>query len=72
LNQDFTTTRVIRYTYDPLYRLVEADHYIGERFEYAYDAVGNPVSATLRGTNCRLALTTSVTVYTPAWVKVRQ
>jgi len=41
------TTRVITYTYDPLYRLVEADYTLagtgssGENFQYAYDAVGN-------------------------------
>ncbi len=41
---------------DPLYRLAGADHRsigltagsTGEGFEYAYDAVGNPVSAALR------------------------
>jgi YD repeat-containing protein len=37
-------TRTITYTYDRLYRLTEADYSSGERFEYAYDAVGNPVS----------------------------
>jgi PKD repeat protein len=30
-----TTTRVITYTYDPLYRLTGADYSSGERFEYA-------------------------------------
>jgi YD repeat-containing protein len=36
-----TTTRVITYTYDPLYRLTGADYSSGESFAYAYDAVGN-------------------------------
>jgi YD repeat-containing protein len=35
------TTRVITYTYDPLYRLTGADYSTGESFVYAYDAVGN-------------------------------
>ena len=33
-------TTSIDYTYDPLYRLVEADYSSGEQFAYAYDAVG--------------------------------
>jgi YD repeat-containing protein len=41
-----TTTRVITYTYDPLYRLTDADYSTGERFEYAYDAVGNRLALT--------------------------
>jgi YD repeat-containing protein len=36
-----TTTRVITYTYDKLYRLTDADSSSGERFEYEYDPVGN-------------------------------
>jgi YD repeat-containing protein len=35
------TSRVITYTYDPLYRLTGADYSTGESFAYAYDAVGN-------------------------------
>jgi YD repeat-containing protein len=31
----------IDYTYDPLYRLTEADYSTGEYFWYTYDAVGN-------------------------------
>ena len=34
-------TRVITYTYDPLYCLTGAAYSTGERYEYAYDAVGN-------------------------------
>ncbi len=34
-------TRVITYTYDPLHRLTGAAYSTGERYEYAYDAVGN-------------------------------
>jgi YD repeat-containing protein len=49
-----TTTRVITYTYDKLYRLTEADYRstgltagsTGERFEYGYDAVGNRTALT--------------------------
>ncbi|MBC7250155.1 MAG: PKD domain-containing protein [Anaerolineae bacterium] len=41
-------TRVISYTYDPLYRLTSAEYSTGESFQYVYDAVGN-----------RLAMTTS-------------
>jgi RHS repeat-associated protein len=36
-----TTTRVITYTYDKLYRLTDADYSSGESFAYAYDPVGN-------------------------------
>jgi YD repeat-containing protein len=36
-----STTRVITYTYDHLYRLTGADYSTGETFAYAYDAVGN-------------------------------
>jgi YD repeat-containing protein len=39
-------TRTITYTYDGLYRLTEADYSSGERFEYAYDAVGNMTAVT--------------------------
>jgi len=53
-----TSTRVISYVYDPLGRLVEADYSTGERYEYAYDAVGNrTVMTTTLGA-------TSVTTYT--------
>jgi YD repeat-containing protein len=41
-----TTTRVITYTYDPLYRLTGADYSTGEAFAYAYDAVGNRQALT--------------------------
>ena len=34
-------TRVITYTYDPLYRLTSAEYSTGESFAYVYDAVGN-------------------------------
>jgi RHS repeat-associated protein len=46
-------TTAITYTYDSLYRLSEADYSSGERFEYAYDAVGNRMiyTATVAGTN---------------------
>jgi YD repeat-containing protein len=37
-----TTTTVITYTYDPLNRLTDATYSNGQRFQYAYDAVGNP------------------------------
>jgi RHS repeat-associated protein len=33
--------RTITYDYDPLYRLTSAEYSTGERYEYAYDAVGN-------------------------------
>jgi YD repeat-containing protein len=38
-------TRVISYTYDPLYRLSGAYYSTGESFEYVYDAVGNRTQA---------------------------
>ena len=34
-------TTAITYTYDGLQRLIEADYSTSEKFEYAYDAVGN-------------------------------
>jgi YD repeat-containing protein len=34
-------TRTITYTYDGLYRLTGTDYSSGEKFGYAYDAVGN-------------------------------
>ena len=41
---DFRTpaliTRTISYQYDPLGRLVRAQYSTGERYEYAYSAVG--------------------------------
>ena len=39
-------TTTITYTYDSLYRLTEADYSSGEKFEYAYDAVGNMTAVT--------------------------
>ena len=39
-------TRVITYTYDPLYRLTSAEYSTGESFAYVYDAVGNRLSLT--------------------------
>jgi RHS repeat-associated protein len=39
-------TRVISYTYDPLYRLSGAYYSTGESFEYVYDAVGNRLVMT--------------------------
>jgi len=50
--------RVIEYEYDGLYRLVDADYSSGERFEYAYDAVGNRTAYTATITQ------TTVTTYT--------
>jgi RHS repeat-associated protein len=45
-------TRVIDYTYDPLYRLTGADYDDGTFFHYTYDAVGNRITQeTLAGTN---------------------
>jgi RHS repeat-associated protein/uncharacterized repeat protein (TIGR01451 family) len=41
-----TSTRVISYTYDPLYRLTDADYSSGESFAYTYDAVGNRQALT--------------------------
>jgi hypothetical protein len=60
-----TTTRVITYTYDPLYRLTGADYRStgltagssGEAFSYAYDAVGNRTEQT------RLLTSTTVMTY---------
>ncbi len=55
--QDFRasayTRRIITYTYDPLYRLVEADYSTGELFEYVYDSVGNRTryTETITSTN---------------------
>ena len=53
-----TTTRVITYLYDDLYRLTGADYSSGESFAYAYDAVGNRTAQT------RTLTSTSVTTYT--------
>jgi RHS repeat-associated protein len=45
-------TRVINYSYDPLYRLTAADYDDGTFFHYIYDAVGNRITQeTLAGTN---------------------
>jgi RHS repeat-associated protein len=42
----------IDYTYDPLYRLTEADYSTGEYFYYTYDAVGNRLTQeTHEGSN---------------------
>jgi len=41
-----TTVTTINYTYDPLYRLVEANYDSSEFFHYAYDAVGNRQTQT--------------------------
>ena len=40
-------TRTITYTYDPLHRLTGAEYSTGERYEYAYDAVGNRTAYTV-------------------------
>jgi RHS Repeat. len=53
-------TRTITYTYDPLYRLTGAEYSTGERYEYAYDAVGNRTAYT--GTTPLAG--TAVTTYT--------
>jgi len=53
-----TSTRVISYTYDPLGRLTAADYSTGERYAYAYDAVGNRTAMTTT------LGATSVTTYT--------
>jgi len=42
-----TLTRVITTTYDPLGRLTSAVYSTGERYEYAYDGVGNRTAYTL-------------------------
>lgn len=39
-------SRVISYTYDPLYRLKEAAYSSGECYQYAYDKVGNRTAMT--------------------------
>jgi YD repeat-containing protein len=44
----YSEERTINYTYDGLYRLTEADYSTGEKFEYQYDAGGNPVSLRSR------------------------
>jgi RHS repeat-associated protein len=45
-------TRVIDYSYDPLYRLTAADYDDGTFFHYSYDSVGNRLTQeTLAGTN---------------------
>jgi RHS repeat-associated protein len=45
-------TRVIDYSYDPLYRLTAADYDDGTFFHYTYDAVGNRITQeTLAGMN---------------------
>jgi len=36
-----TFSQTIDYTYDPLYRLTDADYSNGDFFQYTYDAVGN-------------------------------
>lgn len=51
-------TRVITYTYDHLYRLVDADYSTGEQFEYGYDTVGN------RTVHTQTLTSTTVTTYT--------
>ena len=53
-------TRTITYTYDPLGRLTGAEYSTGERYEYAYDAVGNRTAYT--GTTPLAG--TAVTTYT--------
>jgi RHS repeat-associated protein len=35
------TTTTIDYTYDPLYRLTNADYSTGDSYQYSYDSVGN-------------------------------
>jgi YD repeat-containing protein len=40
------TTTVITYTYDSLYRLLDADYSSGEYFHYTYDEMGNRLSET--------------------------
>jgi RHS repeat-associated protein len=53
-----STTRVITYTYDHLYRLTSADYSTGETFAYGYDAVGN------RTVQTQTITSTTVTTYT--------
>jgi RHS repeat-associated protein len=51
-------TRVITYTYDPLHRLTGAEYSTGERYEYAYDAVGNRTAYTVTTPLAGTAVTT--------------
>jgi YD repeat-containing protein len=51
-------TRVITYTYDPLGRLTGAEYSTGERYEYAYDAVGNRTAYTVTTPLAGTAVTT--------------
>ena len=44
LGASVTTTRLISYTYDSLYRLRKAQYSTGESFAYTYDPVGNRLS----------------------------
>ena len=48
---------VINYAYDGLYRLTDANYSTGERFQYAYDPVGNRTAQTATITS------TQVTAY---------
>jgi YD repeat-containing protein len=48
---------VITYTYDGLYRLTDANYSTSQRFQYAYDAVGNRTAQTATITS------TQVTAY---------
>jgi YD repeat-containing protein len=57
-------SRVITYTYDDLYRLVDADYSTGEQFEYDYDAVGN------RTVHTQTLTSTTVTTYTYGCISV--
>jgi RHS repeat-associated protein len=52
-----TTTHVITYTYDKLYRLTDADYSSGEAFAYGYDPVGN------RTVHTRTLTSTTVITY---------
>jgi RHS repeat-associated protein len=52
--QGGVSAATINYTYDPLYRLTNANYSTGTVFTYTYDAVGNRLSQTI----------TSTTVYT--------
>ena len=45
----YTTTRVVAYTYDPLYRMTRADYDDGTYFSYTYDAVGNRLTEETTG-----------------------
>jgi len=51
-------TRTITYTYDPLGRLTGAEYSTGERYEYAYDAVGNRTAYTVTTPLAGTAVTT--------------